>query len=120
VDVAKQLLSLQASLVSIEKIEKALAETLGALITEEFSISATNRIAPLREEFVPTISRLTNTFIENTSPDTVCDPFSSETLSARLLIVAVASYIYIGSFTAQSRRRTAPPHIFNGLAVSHE
>ncbi|KAI5853357.1 mitochondrial inner-membrane-bound regulator-domain-containing protein [Tricharina praecox] len=69
VDVAKGLLSIQASLASIEKIEKALAETLKAVITEEFSITATNRIAPLRDEFIPTISRLTNTFIENISPD---------------------------------------------------
>jgi hypothetical protein len=62
--VAKSLLTLSASQVSIEEIDKRLRHVFGNIINEEFDLTGISRLVPFSEEPIPVIARMTNTYIE--------------------------------------------------------
>lgn len=64
VNVAKSLLTLSASQVSIETIENKLSHLLSTIISEEFDLTGISRIVSFSEDSIPVIARMTNTYIE--------------------------------------------------------
>jgi hypothetical protein len=75
--VAECTLIIQASQVSIENIERQLESLLKKVVSEDFCIAATSRIAPFKSDYIPTIAQMTNTFIEAVDDNTVSFFFPS-------------------------------------------